>query len=233
MNKKLIRITILFLIVAICIVGLSRYWIYNGLPWDKYSFSKKVNRYLSGKYSETMIVNDINYSFKNSTINHPFYYAIVYPKSNKSLMFRVTENETSNMDDNLVNVVWEKYVFNRVNIFLSEIYEGIEYKIKITIPRVEIDYPTINDIPKYENVGGKLLKEEKAIIDIVIFSSGDNKDIEKLYMIVEIIRENKLWFNELSIRFTDDNFKKIKLVRLKWDEANQLNKKEDLIQYFK
>ena len=91
--KVLLRSTLIFICLLVFGMGFYFYSMFNGNPFSKHSFEKKVNRYLTEKYKDNYVIEEVTYSFKQSTKSHQAFYAEVRLKNNPNIKISINNND--------------------------------------------------------------------------------------------------------------------------------------------
>jgi hypothetical protein len=224
--KKLSILGILFFLL---VIPISIYWYLNGTPIGKYVFKKEVQKYLDLSYSDDMKVNNIEFSFKRSTKKQRYYSAEVYVTSNPIVKFSVFRNDTFELTDNLVSLIWRNAIYNKLDTFLSSQYSRNGYSLNIYLPSSGVFSPegsiSVDEIPQYEAYIAKKEIEDRISIDISIRKELTDSDLGNVLQAIEFAKQNKLLFNRINFDYLD------RKIGLNWFELMEVKDMNRLLEY--
>jgi len=89
-------------ILGLLVIAFFVHGFFYGNLWSKHEFKQSVREYLKETYQEEMVISDVIYSFKKSTVGDQYFYAKVNMVGNQSSSFRVFRDENLLLTDNLI-----------------------------------------------------------------------------------------------------------------------------------
>ncbi|WP_336773876.1 YfjL-like protein [Paenibacillus sp. MMO-58] len=84
-------------IFVIIVVGYLIYCLGYGNPISKGMFKEEVEEYLRKNYQDEMIIESIEYSFKESTSSDQHFIAVVHPMNNPNQIIRIDKGYDGNL----------------------------------------------------------------------------------------------------------------------------------------
>lgn len=214
-----------------------------GTPWGRYSSFKKAYQYLENKYAQKIIIQDSVYDFKSGG-----YYFFAYPEGKKDIVFKVvqtnkgmihfiTPQATKRIDykDNLFNVLWEKEIYNEIMILIKDIYPcPVSVKTHVQKNTVYNDYEKnieFAKIPKFSDIINKVDWNYVIIsfnIEKTLDKSNLNGDSEKIFKILNIIKDNGYKFERIDFNYDSDKKSQKEYFLIYYEEIEKIKNSDDV-----
>ncbi|MFC3798111.1 hypothetical protein [Cohnella sp. GCM10012308] len=232
MKLKIYISSLLFVLIV------SSYFVYSffyGDPFRKHYFKKSVQEYLINSYEEEFKINSITFSFKNSTIKNPAFYATISMESNETQIFNVYRDEQTNkLQDNVYRNIWDKEISSEVKIIFGKYYTNNAILIKNYIPKEPPHGKnSVYKIPLYGDYAASLTEEKRALINISLKKHYEEGDIENLNSIIQEITKDRVYFNIITIDFINDQFKTLATFKMNWNQAISVDNQHSILAYLK
>ncbi|MBO8173272.1 MAG: hypothetical protein H0Z33_15450 [Bacillaceae bacterium] len=219
LNKN--NIIFLFFILGIV---LTIYFLLNGTPWVKWITKVRTESYLDEKYKQEMVVDHVEYDFKNDS-----YYSVAYPKDNPDIRFISTTHS-----DNYLSRKLKRKINTDLREFVKEQYGemGSGWNEIPAIPD-EIEKKYVNREISYNEIKDKLktFGEIKIVIIMEKIFNYENEDIKYMYRIIKFIDKKRLEPDVITFSFSNGNMKEMdlwKTFEFNDNDINKINSWEDL-----
>jgi hypothetical protein len=214
--------------ISLCIIIIV-YLVNEGTPTGKHKFKKELSLYINERFTQNIVVDNINYSFKLG-----IYWAMVSPEDNSKLKFQISQSTIGDgLWDDYIQATWLNEVDRELGEYVKNIYspnsKGTIYLGDI-IPVIEA-YTTIpyGNIPSYHDVKQELGQGSKILININRGFLIDNQDEEndKIYKVTQYIKEKDFTFNLISFNY-DCEKNSTNCTRIRFDTLGNVNSKDDV-----
>ncbi|WP_371756025.1 hypothetical protein [Ferviditalea candida] len=191
--------------------------------------------YIRERFSQSIVIEKINYSFKNGT-----YWVMAYPENNKELKFQISESwNGQGLWDDYLTSTWKYEVNEELGSFVRSVSVD-SYKdtasiyLGNTIPVVK-KYTTIpyGKVPSYQDVKQELKKGTTIYISINRNYKVDstNDVYSDIYKIIQFIKMGGYTFEHIYLSLKEDKKDSSTWKTFTFNSLENVNRKEDILKF--